>query len=167
MDYHATILSQYQAALRMLHQAIEKCPDALWDQADDKAKFWHIAYHALFYTHLYLNETEASFTPWAKYRPEYHFMGPLPWPPHRLPVIDEPYQKADLLEFSEFCQRYAEQIVPTIDLAAASGFAWLPMNKFELQIYTLRHLQQHTGELMERLGSRAGISVDWIGTSTW
>lgn len=25
------------------------------------------------------------------------------------------------------------------------------MTKFELQLYTIRHLQQHTGELMERL----------------
>jgi hypothetical protein len=41
------------------------------------------------------------------------------------------------------------------------------MNKFELQIYTIRHLQQHSGELMERLGSRANISVDWVGTATW
>ena len=37
------------------------------------------------------------------------------------------------------------------------------MGKLELQIYNLRHLQQHTGELMERLGSRAGIDVDWVG----
>ena len=44
-----------------------------------------------------------------------------------------------------------------------NGFDWLPMNKAELQIYTIRHLQQHAGEtLMERLGSRAGIDVDWV-----
>jgi hypothetical protein len=39
---------------------------------------------------------------------------------------------------------------------------WLPFGKTELQIYTIRYLQQHAGELMERLGSR-GIDVDWVG----
>ncbi len=37
------------------------------------------------------------------------------------------------------------------------------MSKAELQIYTIRHLQQHIGELMERLGSRAEVDVDWAG----
>jgi hypothetical protein len=50
-----------------------------------------------------------------------------------------------------------------LDPEAESGFYWLPMNKLELQIYNIRHLQQHTGELMERLGSRAGVEVDWVG----
>jgi len=163
MDYHAIICSQYRAALAMVEQAIQKCPDALWDAAEDKTKFWHVAYHALFYTQLYLQDTEKDFRPWAKYRKEYHFIGQLPWPPHRAPNIGEPYAKADILEYVEFCRELVDQRVPQTDLAAPSGFEWLPMTKFELQIYTIRHLQQHAGELMERLGSRANIDVDWVG----
>jgi hypothetical protein len=33
----------------------------------------------------------------------------------------------------------------------------------ELQFYTIRHIQQHTGELMERLGSRADLEINWVG----
>lgn len=167
MDYHAVIRSQYHAALKMLAQAIEKCPAALWHQADDQAKFWHIAYHALFYTHLYLNTTEADFTPWVNHREDYEFMGPIPWDGNRVPKIGEPYQQAALLDYVTFCRQQVDQHVPTLDLAASSGFDWLPMSKFELQIYNIRHLQQHAGELMERLGSRARISVDWIGMERW
>ena len=163
MNYHAIIRSQYGASLAMLQQAIEKCPESLWDQATDTAKFWHIAYHALFYTHLYLNPTAADFKPWAKHHPDYQFMGPIPWDGNRLPKIEEAYQKAELLDYLDFCRQHMESYVLTLDLSAPSGFDWLPMNKFELQIYTMRHLQQHTGELMERLGSLAGISVDWVG----
>ncbi|MEZ4861327.1 MAG: DinB family protein [Caldilineaceae bacterium] len=165
MDYHAVIRSQYQAALKMLEQAVNQCPDALWNHPDDKAKFWHVAYHALFYTHLYLANTGADFVPWTKHREEYNFMGPLPWPPHRVPEIGEPYTRAEILEYVVFCQHSVDQQTQTLDLSAPSGFDWLPMNKFELQIYSMRHLQQHTGELMERLGSKADISVDWIGTA--
>lgn len=162
MNYQAMIRSQYVAALAMLQQAIEKCPESLWNQIEDTAKFWHIAYHALFYTHLYLNTTAADFKPWANHRKDYEFMGPIPWDANRLPKIEEPYQKAEVLEYLACCRQQVETHVPTLDLSAPSGFDWLPMSKFELQLYTIRHLQQHTGELMERLGAKAGISVDWI-----
>jgi hypothetical protein len=44
-----------------------------------------------------------------------------------------------------------------------SGFYWLPMNKLELQIYNIRHIHAHAGELAERLSQRAGIEIDWVG----
>jgi hypothetical protein len=154
MDYPSVICSQYLAALKMLEQAIDKCPASLWNRAGDSAKFWQVAYHVLFYTNLYLSPTEAHFTPWPNCRQGYHNMGP---------DSEEPYQKAELLEYVTFCRQQIKQQVPALDLAAPSGFDWLAMNKLELQIYTIRHLQQHTGELMERLGSQANIAVDWIG----
>ncbi|MEZ4615730.1 MAG: hypothetical protein R2867_09495 [Caldilineaceae bacterium] len=55
MNYVQGIQSQFLAALAMLEQSVIRCPDALWDDPNDKTKFWHIAYHALFYTHLYLH----------------------------------------------------------------------------------------------------------------
>ncbi len=158
------IISQYRAALAMLEQAITRCPATLWDAPEDKTKFWRIAYHALFYTHLYLQTSGQTFRTWSKHREDYEFLGPKPWPPHELPKIGEPYDKATVLEYLAFCRQQAVELVPQQDLAGPSGFDWLPMNKLELQIYTIRHLQQHTGELMERLGTRAGVDVDWIGT---
>jgi len=160
------IVSQYQAALKMLEQSVADCPEPLWDSPDDKTKFWHIAYHALFYTHLYLQGSAEDFTPWARHRPEYQFMGPMPWPPHALPNIGEPYEKTDVLEYLDLCRREVLERVPRLDLEAASGFDWLPFSKLELQFYTIRHIQQHTGELMERLGSRAGVDVGWVGSWT-
>ena len=53
--------------------------------------------------------------------------------------------------------------MPQLNLEATSGFEWLPFSKLELQIYTIRHIQQHTGELMERLGTRANVEIDWVG----
>lgn len=167
LDLHAAIRSQYLATLAMLAQAVEKCPAALWQTTGDAAQFWQIAYHGLFYTHLYLQPTGGDFTPWVHHREDYQFMGPIPWDNNRLPQIGEPYTKADILAYVIFCRQEVERQVPALDLNAPSGFDWIPMNKFELQIYNIRHLQQHAGELMERLGSRAGISVDWIGMQNW
>jgi hypothetical protein len=74
-----------------------------------------------------------------------------------------PYSQTDLLEFVDVCQGEVVRQLAVLDLEAASGFHWLPFDKFELQIYNLRHLQQHVGELSERLGSEQQIEIEWIG----
>ena len=163
MSVKETIRSQYYAALEMLKQAVEACPEALWDDPQYESPFWHIAYHALFYTHLYLQNSGQEFVPWSKSRQEYEFLGPLPWPPHREPNIGEPYSKEDILEYLDFCRNEVEEQVPTMDLEAASGFYWLPFDKLELQFYNIRHIQQHTGELYERLGAAGGPELGWVG----
>jgi len=166
MDTKLIIQSQYLAALEMLKQAVVKCPPELWNAREDKNKFWHIAYHALFYTHLYLQDTEKDFRAWEKHRQEYQFMGQTPWPPHDPPKIGDPYTSQDMLAYLELVQKQVLERVPALDLEAASGFEWLPFGKLELQFYNIRHLQHHAAELYERLGARASIDLDWIGTAS-
>ena len=163
MDYFKIIISQYLAALEMLKQTVTKCPESIWNSPDDQTKFWHIAYHALFYTHLYLQDSEQTFRPWSKHREDYQYIGQLPNPPHIPPEIGKPYDKDSVLEYLDFCRNQVVERVPQLNLEAGSGFDWLPFSKLELQFYTIRHIQQHTGELMERLGSRADVKIDWVG----
>ena len=162
MDTKTVCKSQYLAALAMLRQAVTRCPESLWDDPADKNRFWHVAYHALFYTHLYLQDKEEDFRPWSKFRKDHHFLGPLPRPPHDLPQLGEPYTPEELLAYCTICEQQVRERVDALDLEAGSGFSWLPFGKLELQFYNIRHLQQHTGELMERLGARAGVEVDWV-----
>jgi hypothetical protein len=89
----------------------------------------------------------------------------VPRPPHHTPVIDKPYAREEILAYCTVCEQQVKERIDALDLEAVSGFDWLPFGKLELQFYNIRHLQQHTGELMERLGSRAGIDVDWVGRS--
>jgi hypothetical protein len=159
------IRSQFHATLAMLKQAITRCPDGLWNDPQDRNKFWRVAYHALFYTHLYLSSSDVEFKPWAMHHEDYQFLGPKPWPPHDLPTIGTPYTREDLLAYVDVCWQFIDTQLPLIDFEGSSGFSWQPYNKLELQIYNIRHLQQHTGELMERLGSCAQIEVDWIGSA--
>ena len=56
--------SQYHAALAMLLETIERSPDDVWYNDEQKNSFWQIAYHALFFTHVYLQPKEAAFRPW-------------------------------------------------------------------------------------------------------
>ncbi len=163
MDIKTIIKSQYHASLEMLESAIIQCPDDLWVDHKFENKFWHIAYHAIFYTHLYIHVSEEEFTPWGKTIENYNFMGPMPWPPYEKPEIGEPYTKDEVLEYLEFFRGQIDERVDELDLEGESGFSWIPLNKMELQFYNIRHLQSHAGELNERLNAETEGGVEWVG----
>jgi hypothetical protein len=149
MHLHKTICSQYLAALAMLKQVIVSCPEALWDAPGKQDKFWRKSYHVLFYTHLYLQNAEKDFVPWEK---------------HRDPDGEVPFAKMEVLEYLSFVEKQVADHVPATNLEAESGFHWLPFDKLELQFYNIRHIQQHTGELYERLGTHETIELGWVST---
>ena len=153
MDMLEILSNQYRASLKMLEKVILACPEPLWLDVGYKNRFWHVAYHALFYTHLYLQTDEASFRPWANHRQNFQNMD----------KIGESYTRKQILEYLQVCREEVSAKLPLLDLESASGFPWLKMSKCEVQIYNIRHLQQHTGELSDRLGNH-GIDVDWVGS---
>jgi hypothetical protein len=156
-----SIAHQYNSALAMLRKAIELCPEDLWLSGTPN-RTWHIAYHALFYTHFYLAPSEADFIAWEHHRPESNYFGAVSWKPDAPAKIHEPYTQSELLQYTDFCQREIEKQTAALDLEAPSGFYWLPFNKLELQFYNVRHLAHHTGQLAERLRSQASIGLSWI-----
>lgn len=165
LDIHAVLQRQYRASLAMLSQAVQQCSDFLWFSSDYQNRYWHIAYHALFYTHFYLQDSEAAFQPWEKHRPNYQFLGPTPWPPHERPRIEDPYTKADVLAYHSFCLKQVEERVRIPALDAPAGFHWLPFNRMELHLYNVRHIQHHAGQLVDRLRNIEGTSTEWVGTA--
>jgi len=161
MNTKDAIASQYHASLDMLEQAITACPDALWDDRSHANVFWHVAYHALHYTHLYLQRSLQHFVPWPGRRGEHESLGRRPRPSDEANCEDEPYTREELLEYLAFCWREVEERLPSTALDAPSGFHWLPFDKLELQFYNIRHIQHHVGELYERLASAGGAEVGW------
>jgi hypothetical protein len=150
MDINQIIQSQYLAALAMLKQVIEKCPETLWYDPNEKFRIWSKAYHVVFFVHFYLQDAEKDFVEWEK---------------HHDPDGDEPFTKDEVLEYLAFAETQVMERVPVTDLEAESGFDWYPVNKLELQFINIRHIQQHTGELFETVGTRENIELDWMGFS--
>ena len=147
MDIRKVIQSQYLSALAMLKQAIVKCPQAMWDAPQDKDRSWFTAYHALYYAHLYLQPTRKDFVRWRG---------------HGKPASSSPLSKEEVIDYITFVEQEVIRCVPVTDLEAAdSGFHGIRVDKLELQFVNIRHIQQHTGELYERLGARMNIKLDW------
>jgi hypothetical protein len=148
MDTKQVIRSQYLAALAMLKQAIERCPETLWYDPNEKFRIWSKAYHVVFFVHLYLQDTEKDFVEWEK---------------HHDPDGAVPFTKDEVLEYLTFVEKQVMERVPLTDMEAESGFYWYPVNKLELQFINIRHIQQHAGELYETLGMREGTELSWVG----
>ena len=163
MTIQEIIRSQYLASLAMLEHAIRECPADLWANPDYNNQFWQIAYHALFYTHLYLQPTEEDFIPRDLHYEQAHRFSPPPAGQSGEEQKSEPMQKDSLLEYLDFCRKEVDVKVKALKLDDESGFSWIPFSKQELQFYNIRHLQHHTGELCERLGTIAGIDIKWVG----
>ncbi len=165
--------SQYHAALAMLRQMIEDCPDDLWVSRDYRNRYWHIAYHTLYFTHMYLQPRLEDFRPWEHHQTGIHNMEDVPPEeiidleelPHRPPQTGEPYTKAQLLEYWRMCDRMVDRCVDALDLESPTcGFDWYKIPKLEHQIVSIRHIQHHTAQLGERLRKVADIGLKWAGS---
>ena len=163
MDISRTVASQFNAALSMMEQTVKSCPEELWNVPGQANPFWRVAYHALFYVDLYMQPSEDEMKLWENAKDGYQFLGPTPWPPHEQPQADQPYSPEEILAYIEHLRSFVALTLPTVDLSAPSGFHWLPFDKLELQIYNIRHLQQHIGDLSTILLTQANREIDWVG----
>lgn len=157
MDIRPVLQRQHYAALVMLRQAVEVCPEDLWLSGEHPRNYWRIAYHAAGYAHLYLYEDLASWKPWAKARNECAVLeGDV--------EVMEPYTKAEMLDFIDLIIAEVEPRIDALDIEAEKcGFTWYPnVTRLELFILSLRHLHGHIGQLHELLIAR-GLDVEWLG----
>ena len=167
-DFIRTVLkSQYHAALAMLRQAIDKCPEDLWYSKDQINACWQVAYHTLYFAHLYLQTSESAFKPWkhhqAAVQHEDAIAGP-PGPKSNLPLIPEPYTREQVLEYWSFCDAMVDSAVDALDpLSPESGFHWYKVNKLEHQIINIRHIQIGATQLAARLREKLNIGLKWVG----
>ena len=167
MNIQDVFVSQYAAGFAMLKNAVSACHEELWDNERDKNRFWRIAYHALFYTDLYLSADEKHFVPWALHHDDYQVLGDkTPWPPHHAVKIGKPYTQDEVSAYCARLQNTLAERINALDFEAPSGFCWLPFNKFELQMYNIRHLQHHVGQCIDRLRERQSAGIGWIGKGT-
>ena len=160
--------SQYHASLAMLKDAIDKCPDDVWLDDRTTNRYWQIAYHVLYYTHLYLHVDEKSATPWAGHQSQVQYPSGLTNPRlevnKSLPVFASPYSKAQVLELWTICDRLVDGAVDSFDLDSPEcGFWWYKMGKLEHQFINIRHIQHHTAQLADRLRVARNVGVPWVG----
>ena len=156
--YRSSVLGQFEAALWMLRDCIEKCPPELWSGPASiigKYEFWHVAYHTLYCTDYYLSPTEASCV----LQPQFYPGGPSDAAdeyPSRM------MRKDELLAFVEYCLNKLRDVLRSEteqSLKGPSGFPHKRIPRADLYLYNMRHVMHHTGQLSAYL-RRAGLPED-------
>ncbi len=168
--WQALIGRQFAAAIQMARQAIESCPDDLWDDRSDGSPFWHLAYHTLFFTDLYLSENEEAFQAREFHVDKAHFL-PGDYQDFAGIVTTPEYSftKEQLLEHADHCLQKCDEVFAALSderVLERCGFWWYELNVGEFLLNNLRHVQHHAGQLMLLLRRRADIGVDWLGTKS-
>jgi hypothetical protein len=158
---------QFGAAIDMLGDAIHACPHQLWekhlweDQPDQWvaagfSSFWYLCYHTLFWLDLYLTGAEEGFTP-----PEPFDLVEMEEDEH----LPRTYTREELTRYLEDCRRKCRQMITTMSEGQAARlcrFSWGELTFAELQLYNLRHVQEHGAQLNMFLGQQAGKSSQWV-----
>ena len=147
----------------MLRECVELCPEDKWATILDAPPrtYWRVVYHAAFYTHFYLGQTQSDFVAWEKHLN--HGMMTFADEGEELPPADSLVSQADLLEYIDLLMERMEGMIDVLDLESPdSGFPWYPnFPKIDHVLLTLRHLGVHVGQLQELLFDQ-GLDPDWI-----
>jgi hypothetical protein len=159
---------QFAAAIQMLRLAIEACPDELWDDRTDGSPFWHLAYHALFYTDFYLSDDEKTFEPRDFHGDKAHFLpGDYKEFGGVVTTPDKAFTRDQLLDYADHCLRKSQATFEKLTDERAlerCGFWWYELNLGEFLLNNLRHAQHHAGQLALLLRRRADVGIEWMGT---
>jgi hypothetical protein len=163
MELRQALKEQYHAGLAMLAECVEKCPEGIWLEGEHPRTFWRIAFHAAYFTHLYLGQNEEAFQPWPGRREGIH---PALWHEPGLPEGAQIYPRNEILDYIRFVDELVDPAVDQLNLDAdETGFSWYPnMSKLSHELMNLRHIQGHVGQLSELLMAR-GIDTDWVARS--
>jgi hypothetical protein len=158
VDIRSALKGQYHAGLAMLRQAVAACPDDLWLGGVYPRTTWRIAYHACFYTHLYLGQSEDAFVRWPKHRNCASL-----WEEPDEPQDTEPFSRAEIIEYIDHVDELVDPTLDAMDLdAETTGFWWYDkMDKLSHQIMNIRHLQGHVGQLSELIMAH-GADTQWV-----
>ncbi len=172
-SWQTVLWRQFGAAIGMLENALLACPASLWEEylwrapsdhslPPEFGEFWYIAYHTLFWLDLYLSGLrEEEFAP----------PTPFIWTeldPAASP--ERPYTKDELHGYLMHLRKKCQTTIAELSDEKAHQqvtFSWLGgmfMSFLELQLYNMRHVQEHAAQLSLFLGQHAipNEVLDWV-----
>jgi len=153
---------QFEATFEMLKAAVEKCPDALWEDQDSKPAYWHEAYHTLFWCDNLVGNKDKLF--------EGCPVG-VDTDPRLFRNPENGLGKSELLDLLSAARSHVAQRLDEMmdaELMEKDGFGkGANVAKFDVVLhrilYALRHGQHHVGKLACRLWAKDVNLGVWLG----
>jgi hypothetical protein len=156
---------QFGSAIDMLENAMRACPDELWQARlwnepppyAGFAELWYLAYHTLFFLDFYLSGSVEGFAPPAPFTlDELDPRGLLP---------ERVYTKDELLAYLEYGRDKCRTTLAALTDEQAQrrfSFPWGELSFLELQLDSMRHVQEHAAQMNLFLGQQISWSPRWV-----
>jgi hypothetical protein len=171
--WRTALWQQFGATIDMLENALLACPDThwngrLWGGHSDQplppgyASFWYVTYHTLFWLDLYLTGSWEGFAPPAPFTlAELDPAGILP---------ERPYTRDELHTYLVHLRQKCQTTIAGLSDEKAHqqvDYPWTrgkPVSYLELQLYNMRHVQEHAAQLSLFLGQHdiPDEALDWV-----
>jgi DinB superfamily len=175
--WRTSLWTQFGEAIDMLENALAACPASLWKAClwpdpppvefpPQFAEFWYVAYHALVWLDLYLSGV-----------PEEEFAPPAPFTQGVLDSAEaapeRPYTREELRAYlASTRQKCLDTVAALTDEQACRPveYPWSrgqPISFLELQLYNMRHVQEHAAQLSLLLGQHGipGADLRWVASA--
>jgi len=165
-DFKDVLWLQLGAAIDMLENAMESCPEEVWSDPSrrpewprhDVVGFWYLVYHTLFFLDFYFSDL-----------PEGEFAPPAPFTLEELDpaglLPERPYSKEDLRKYFEHVRRKCRERIEALDETSFERKTRTKPNisEAEMVLYNMRHVQHHTAQLNLILRQRTDLTPpNWV-----
>lgn len=153
-----TLLQQQTgAAIDMLENALDACPEELWSDRSQRPEFWYVVYHTLFFLDLYSSGPVEGFVPPAPFNlDELDPAGVLP---------ERPYTKDELRTYLKHGRAKCLAAIGALTEESVHRhrrYEWLEASEAELVLTTLRHVQHHAAQLNLILRQKIDDAPRWV-----
>jgi len=151
------IWHQFGAAIDMLENSINACPEDVWGDLFDPSEFWYISYHTLFWLDLYLSDNPDEFLPPAPFSLEE--LDPSGLLPERV------YTKKELITYLNHSRKKCRSVISSMSHEKANEhfkFGTIDLSFSELLLYNMRHVQHHTAQLNLILRQQINSAPRWV-----
>lgn len=160
VDHNAwkeTVKSQFLAACDTLENAINACPQKLFEDQNRKYQIWYWVSHTIFWLDYYLTADRDGFKP------------PEPFGLEELDpagVIPDPaYDQKQLLDYLDYCRKkLVRTFAEMTGQRAAEQFHFTreSLSIAELHLYNLRHVQHHSAQINLILRQEIDSAPGWV-----
>jgi hypothetical protein len=155
--FRAALWQQFGAAIDMLENALDACPEDVWSDRSRQPQYWYLVFHTLFWLDLYLSSRE-GFAPPAPYGLEE--LDPAGVFPER--VYSKTELRAYLAHGREECRATIAALTDeTAREPRVFGSVQGPL--LEILLYSMRHVQHHAAQLNLILRQATDSAPDWVG----
>lgn len=160
---------QFGAAIETLRNALNACPDGLWqaplwnesESHPEFGEYWYVVYHTIFWLDYYCSHSAESFkvpAPFTVTEPEMDAVLP-----------ERVYTRQELQTYLEYARdKCRARIAGLNDENEPQRIRndWDLKTVAEVMLYTMRHVQEHAAQLNMLLGQKTGSAPGWVGRVT-